>query len=127
MVFDPTRELDENLEEMSDVVSDVNSGEITYAVRDTTVNGVEIKKDDYIGIYNNKIAVSTNTRLKTTKNLLKQMITDEAEIVTIFFGQDVSEKEVEKIAEYIENIAPDVDVDIIDGKQDIYSYIIAVE
>jgi DAK2 domain fusion protein YloV len=127
MVFDQTRELDENLEEMSDVVSDVNSGEITYAVRDTTVNGVEIKKDDYIGIYNNKIAVSTNTRLKTTKNLLKQMITDEAEIVTIFFGQDVSEKEVEKIAEYIENIAPDVDVDIIDGKQDIYSYIIAVE
>ena len=127
MVFDPTRELDENLEEMSDVVSDVNSGEITYAVRDTTVNGVEIKKDDYIGIYNNKIAVSTNTRLKSTKNLLKQMITDEAEIVTIFFGQDVSEKEVEKIAEYIENIAPDVDVDIIDGKQDIYSYIIAVE
>ncbi len=127
MVFDPTRSLDENLEEMSDVVADVNSGEITYAVRDTTVNGVEIKKDDYIGIYNNKIAVSTNSRLKSTKNLLKQMITEESEIVTIFFGSDVSEKEVEKIAEYIENIAPDVDVDIIDGRQDIYSYIIAVE
>lgn len=127
MVFDPTRELDENLEEMSDVVADVNSGEITYAVRDTTVNGVEIKKDDYIGIYNNKIAVSTNSRLKSTKNLLKQMITEESEIVTIFFGSDVSEKEIEKIAEYIENIAPDVDVDIIDGRQDIYSYIIAVE
>jgi len=127
MVFDPTRELDENIEEMSDVVADVNSGEITYAVRDTTVNGVEIKKDDYIGIYNNKIAVSTNSRLKSTKNLLKQMITEESEIVTIFFGADVSEKEVEKIAEYIENIAPDVDVDIIDGRQDIYSYIIAVE
>lgn len=127
MVFDPTRELDENIEEMSDVVADVNSGEITYAVRDTTVNGVEIKKDDYIGIYNNKIAVSTNSRLKSTKNLLKQMITEESEIVTIFFGSDVSEKEVEKIAEYIENIAPDVDVDIIDGRQDIYSYIIAVE
>ena len=127
MVFDPTRSLDENLEEMSDVVADVNSGEITYAVRDTTVNGVEIKKDDYIGIYNNKIAVSTNSRLKSTKNLLKQMITEESEIVTIFFGADVSEKEVEKIAEYIENIAPDVDVDIIDGRQDIYSYIIAVE
>ncbi|NLG30977.1 MAG: DAK2 domain-containing protein, partial [Acholeplasmataceae bacterium] len=124
MVFDPTRSLDENLEEMSDVVADVNSGEITYAVRDTTVNGVEIKKDDYIGIYNNKIAVSTNSRLKSTKNLLKQMITEESEIVTIFFGSDVSEKEVEKIAEYIENIAPDVDVDIIDGRQDIYSYII---
>ena len=72
MVFDPTRDLDENLEEMTDVVSDVNSGEITYAVRDTKVNGVEIKKDDYIGIFNNKIAVSTNSRLKSTKNLLKK-------------------------------------------------------
>ncbi|MGI6781597.1 MAG: DAK2 domain-containing protein [Acholeplasmataceae bacterium] len=127
MVFDPTRSIDENLEEMSDVVSDVNSGEITYAVRDTTVNGVEIKKDDYIGIYNNKIAVSTNSRLKSTKSLLKTMLTEEVEIVTIFFGADVSEKEVEKIAEYIETIAPDIDVEIIDGQQDIYSYIIAAE
>ena len=55
------------------------------------------------------------------------MITEESEIITIFYGADVSEKEVEKIAAYIEDIAPDIDVDIISGKQDIYSYIIAVE
>ena len=127
MVFDPTRELDDNIEEMTDAVSEVQSGEVTYAVRDTTVNGVDIKTDDYIGILGNKIAVSTNSRIKTTKNLLKRMVTDEAEIVTIFFGQDVKESEVEKLVEYIEEIAPDVDVDVIFGKQDIYSYIIAVE
>ena len=127
MVFDPTRDLDDNLEDMTDVVSQVKSGEVTYAVRDTTVNGVEIKKDDYIGILGNKINVSTNSKVKTTKKLLQSMLDEESEIVTIFFGQDVKEAEVEKIAEYIEELAPDVDVDIIAGNQDIYSFIIAVE
>ena len=127
MVFDPTRDLDENIEDMTDAVSQVQSGEVTYAVRDTTVNGIEIKTNDYIGILGNKINVSTNSRLKTTKHLLKSMIDEESEIVTLFYGQDVKDGEVNKIVEYIEEIAPDVDVDVIAGNQDIYSYIIAVE
>ena len=127
MVFDPTRDLDENIEDMTDAVSQVQSGEVTYAVRDTTVNGIEIKTNDYIGILGNKINVSTNSRLKTTKHLLKSMIDEESEIVTLFYGQDVKHGEVNKIVEYIEEIAPDVDVDVIAGNQDIYSYIIAVE
>lgn len=127
MVFDPTRDLDENIEDMTDAVSQVQSGEVTYAVRDTTVNGIEIKTNDYIGILGNKINVSTNSRLKTTKHLLKSMIDEESEIVTLFYGQDVKNGEVNKIVEYIEEIAPEVDVDVIAGNQDIYSYIIAVE
>ncbi len=127
MVFDPTRDLDENIEDMTDAVSQVQSGEVTYAVRDTTVNGIEIKTNDYIGILGNKINVSTNSRLKTTKHLLKSMIDEESEIVTLFYGQDVKDGEVNKILEYIEEIAPDLDVDVIAGNQDIYSYIIAVE
>jgi len=127
MVFDPTRDLDENIEDMTDAVSQVQSGEVTYAVRDTTVNGIEIKTNDYIGILGNKINVSTNSRLKTTKHLLKSMIDEESEIVTLFYGQDVKDGEVNKIVEYIEEIAPDLDVDVIAGNQDIYSYIIAVE
>ena len=127
MVFDPTRTMDENIEDMSEVVSEVLSGEVTYSIRDTTVNGIEIKTDDYIGILGNQITVSTNSQLKTVKQLLEQMISEESEIVTLFYGQDVKEAEVNKLVEFIEELNDELDVDVIAGKQDVYSYIIAVE
>lgn len=127
MVFDPTRTMDENIEDMSEAVSEVLSGEVTYSIRDTTVNGIEIKTDDYIGILGNQITVSTNSQLKTAKQLLEQMISEESEIVTLFYGQDVKEAEVNKLVEFIEQLNDELDVDVIAGKQDVYSYIIAVE
>ncbi len=127
MVFDPTRTMDENIEDMSEAVSEVLSGEVTYSIRDTTVNGIEIKTDDYIGILGNQITVSTNSQLKTVKQLLEQMISEESEIVTLFYGQDVKEAEVNKLVEFIEELNDELDVDVIAGKQDVYSYIIAVE
>lgn len=127
MVFDPTRTMDENIEDMSEAVSEVLSGEVTYSIRDTTVNGIEIKTDDYIGILGNQITVSTNSQLKTVKQLLEQMISEESEIVTLFYGQDVKEAEVNKLVEFIEQLNDELDVDVIAGKQDVYSYIIAVE
>ena len=127
MVFDPTRTMDENIEDMSEAVSEVLSGEVTYSIRDTTVNGIVIKTDDYIGILGNQITVSTNSQLKTVKQLLEQMISEESEIVTLFYGQDVKEAEVNKLVEFIEELNDELDVDVIAGQQDVYSYIIAVE
>lgn len=126
MVFDPTVDIDDNMESMSDMISEVSSGEVTYSIRDTKVNDVEIKKDDYIGILNNKIVVSTNNINKTVKKLLKEMIVADSGFVTVFYGNGVDEKQAQKILDYIYSIAPDVEVEMINGEQDVYSYIISV-
>jgi len=127
MAFDPTQEIDDNFEEMTEIVSKMRSGEITYAVRDTELGGVAIKQGDYIGITEGKIKVATQSRIETAKQLLDDMIDEDREIVTIFFGKDASEEEVEAVVAHAKQLNPDIDVDLIEGNQEIYSFIIAVE
>ncbi len=127
MAFDPTQDLDDNFEEMTNIVSNMRSGEITYAVRDTELNGVAIKNGDFIGITKGEILVSQPVRLDTAKTLLEDMIDKNREIVTIFFGNDAGEDEIEQIVAHAKKLNPDIEVDLIEGKQDVYSYIIAVE
>lgn len=127
MTFDPTIELDDNYEQMTESVHQMRSGEITYAIRDTEINGVKVKKDDFIGITDGKIAVSTSDRLKSTKKLVDKMIDEDMEIITIFYGKDVLDQELEKLIDYIAKTHEDIEIETIEGMQDIYSYIIAVE
>ncbi|MDR4968928.1 MAG: hypothetical protein RG740_04870, partial [Acholeplasmataceae bacterium] len=127
MAFDPTGELDDNFEAMMEIVGNMRSGEITYAVRDTELNGVKIKTGDFIGITKNEIKVSTPDRLETAKVLLEDMIDMEKEIITIFHGNDADEDEIEMIVAHAKKLNPDIEVDLIEGKQDIYTYIFAVE
>ncbi|MCR3906688.1 MAG: DAK2 domain-containing protein [Tenericutes bacterium] len=127
MAFDPTGELDDNFEAMMEIVTNMRSGEITYAVRDTELNGVKIKTGDFIGITKNEIKVSTPNRLETAKVLLDDMIDMDKEIITIFHGNDADEDEIEMIVAHAKKLNPDIEVDLIEGKQDIYTYIFAVE
>ncbi len=127
MAFDPTQELDDNYEDMTDIVSKMRSGEITFAVRDTEISGVKIKKDDFIGITGGKITVATHKRIDTAKKLLDQIVDKDREIITIFFGKDSNKKELDQMVDHVKKINPDIDVDLIDGKQEIYSYIFSVE
>ncbi|MCD4826815.1 MAG: DAK2 domain-containing protein [Acholeplasmataceae bacterium] len=127
MAFDPTQELDINIEEMSAIVSNMRSAEITYAVRDTEINGVKIKNGDFIGITKGEILVSTPSRIETAHKLLDDMIDEDREIITIFHGVDATEEEVLAVVEYAKKLNPDIEVDLISGKQEIYSFIIAVE
>src|SRR5690554_6474052 len=127
MTFDPTIELDDNYEQMTESVHQMRSGEITYAIRDTEINGVKVKKDDFIGITDGKIAVSTSDRLKSTKKLVDKMIDEDMEIITIFYRKDVLDQELEKLIDYIAKTYEDIEIETIEGMQDIYSYIIAVE
>jgi DAK2 domain fusion protein YloV len=127
MAFDPTQELDGNIEEMTAIVENMRSAEITYAVRDTEINGVKIKNGDFIGITKGKILVSTPTRIETAHKLLDDMINEDREIITIFHGVDAKEDEVLAVVEYAKKLNPDIEVDLINGKQEIYSFIIAVE
>ncbi|MBU1141071.1 MAG: DAK2 domain-containing protein [Firmicutes bacterium] len=127
MAFDPSLELDDNFEEMTNIVENMRSGEITYAVRDTELNGVSIKTGDFIGITRGEILVSKPDRIETAKVLLEDMIDENREIITIFYGNDSDEDEIELIVAHAKKLNPDIEVDLIEGKQDVYSYIIAVE
>ncbi len=126
-MFDSNQDLETNVEEMEELIKNVSTGEVTYAVRDTEYKGVEIKKDEFIGILDGEIVTSNEERLATVVSLVEKLVTEDSEIVTIMFGDTVTEKELEEIASVIDTHYPDVEVEMIEGNQDIYSYIIAVE
>ena len=127
IAFDPTMDIDDNVLEMMDAISEMKSGEVTYAIRDTELGGVTIKEGDFIGISAGEIKLSKNNKAEASKELLKLLIDENSEITTIFFGEDVNVEEVEDLVDFVKELSPDIEVELIDGKQDIYSYIFAVE
>lgn len=127
LIFNPTVDVETNYQAMLAQMKEVKSGQVTYAVRDTQYNGLKINKNDYMGIYEKHIVTSSPSRLETTLKLLDEIIDEDTEIVTIFYGEDVDETEVEKISEYIDENYKDVELEILEGNQPVYSYIIAVE
>jgi hypothetical protein len=126
-MFDANQSLEDNLAEMKELISNVSTGEVTYAVRDTEYKGLKITKGDYIGIKDGEIVTSAVDRITVVNGLVKELIHDEAEIVTVMFGEDVEEEELEAVMLNLETHHPDVEVEVIEGNQEIYSFIIAVE
>jgi DAK2 domain fusion protein YloV len=126
-MFDANQDLEHNLAEMEDLIQSVKSGEVTYAVRDTEYKGVKIKKGEFIGIADGEIVTSNAKRPDTVCALIKNLIDDDSEIITIMYGEDVDEEELEFIASCVDTHHGDIEVEFIEGNQDIYSYIIAVE
>ena len=127
MAFDETASLEENVEVMSAAIKNVKASEVTYAVRDTEINGVKIKSGDFMGILNGEIVISTEKRVDAVKHVLQSSVSEDTLIVTIFSGKGVSEDEVNELVEYTNELNSDVEVQVVDGKQEIYSYIVAVE
>ena len=126
-MLDLTCELDEIIEDMNKVVSKVTTGLLTYAVRDTEIDGVKIKKDDFIGICNGKIVTCRHHRINALKDLIKASDADEKDMLTIILGQDYSQKELNEFTKFVEKTYEDLDVEVIDGKQEVYSYILVLE
>lgn len=113
---------------MTDAAAEVKTGQVTTAVRDTEIDGVTIKKDEFMGISGGKIVVSTPSLEETAQTVARQMIDeDEDEIVTLIYGDTVTEAEAESFASFIEETYPDLDVETHNGKQPLYPYIISVE
>ncbi len=125
-MFDATEDIDTNLEEMSEYLTRVKTGEVTFAIRQSKNNGVEINKDDFMGIFNGNIVISNPSRINVVNNLIKEMVNENSEIITIMYGKDVSKDEIDNLLGYIEDEFG-IEVDVINGGQDIYSYIISVE
>ena len=126
-MFDTNQSLEDNVAEMQDLIANVNTGEVTYAVRDTEIKGVKIKKDEFMGIANGEIVCSHKERDLTVNHLVDALVDEDSEIITIMYGNDVSKEELENLGLYIDQKYPDIEVEEIEGNQDIYSFIIAVE
>ncbi|MFS0656062.1 DAK2 domain-containing protein [Bacillus sp. 179-C3.3 HS] len=118
---------EENEAAMLEAIDHVKSGQITYAVRDTQIDGIDIAKGDYMGLLNGKITLTAKNQLDAAKELLSQMVTEDDEIVTIIKGEDASSEEMDALEAFIEKSFEDVELEIHDGKQPLYSYILAVE
>ena len=125
-MFDATQQIENNINEMSEYLTKVKTGEVTFAIRDSKNNGVDIAKDDFMGIYDGKIIYSNPDRESTVKELISKMADSNSEIITIMYGKDVDKSEVDEIVEFI-NDEFGFEADIINGGQEIYSYIISLE
>lgn len=127
MVFDSESKFEDNVSSMQDAINNAKSGEITYAVRDTEIKGVKISNGDYMGIVGGNITISVKDKMDASKKLVESMIDEDSTVCTIFFGKDVSEVEAQELANYAQSLNEDIEIELIDGGQDIYSYIVSVE
>ncbi|QKE73060.1 DAK2 domain-containing protein [Arthrobacter citreus] len=125
--FNPTASLDENKVGMQEALKTVKTGQITYAVRDTEIDGVEITKDHFMGILESKIVTTDANQFEAAKKLLQDMIDEESEILTILYGQDVSEEEISKLVEFAEESFDHLEIEVHNGNQPLYSYIFSIE
>lgn len=127
LAFNPEQSLEENVAAMTASLSDVVSGSVTLAVRDTSIDGLEIHKDDNLGMVDGKIVVSNPDMTATLKATFAKMIDEDSEIITIYVGEDGSQDLAEEMANYLESTYEDIEVEIHDGKQPVYPYLMSVE
>ncbi|URN41718.1 DAK2 domain-containing protein [Peptoniphilus genitalis] len=127
LAFNEDASKEENKENMMEAVASVIDASITYAVRDTTINGKEIHKDDIIGIAAKDIISSGKTVYDVVTDTVDKLMDVDISLVTLFYGEDVNEEDAEVVREAIEEKYPDIDIDVIKGDQPIYYYIISLE
>lgn len=127
IMFNPEADPEENFRSMKAALKNVKSGEVTFAIRDTEIGGVKVKKDDFIGIYEKDIVVDNPNKLETLMTLLEKMIDEDSSIITILVGQDVNDEEMNQVSELIAEKFSDLDLDIRKGDQPVYSFLIGVE
>ncbi|WP_198930018.1 DAK2 domain-containing protein [Exiguobacterium sp. AT1b] len=127
IAFNPEADVEMNEQVMKAAAATVKSGQVTYAVRDTSIDGVEIKKDEHMAIAEKKIVSSSTSSLEAAKKLVDALVEADDEIITILTGEGSSESDVEALTSYIESVNDEIEIEVHDGKQPLYSYIFSVE
>ena len=123
----PDADAQTNLEAMIEGIGNVKTGQVTYAVRDTHIDDKEIHEGDIMGIGDSGILAVGQSVEETTKEMLAQLVDEDTELISLYYGQDVQEESAENFAQEIEDSYPDVDVDVHSGGQPIYYYVLSVE
>ena len=127
MVYNPQAAAEENFANMQEVLSTVSTLEVTHAVRDTNIEGIEIKKDEFMGIRDGKIVVSNLSLNIVLEELLEKSLDEDSEIVTLYLGEESTEEYTDFLEQLIEEKYPDVEVELIESGQPVYPYIIGIE
>lgn len=129
MMFNPEENFDANTEEMTSSIESVKSGQVTFAIRDTSIDGVEVKKDEFIGMSNKTIICSHPNKIQATIKTIETMLDDYSSIITILVGDGVSKDEEKQLSDYLNNKyqSQGIEFDIKTGNQPVYSFIIGVE
>ncbi len=125
--FIPEDDAAENAEHMTEGIGMVKTGELTYAVRNTTIDGREIKEGDYMAIDDNGISSVGPEMDAVIEGMFEAMVDEESEIITLYYGEDVTEEEAQAVAEKVEEKYPDCEVEVYNGGQPIYYYVVSVE
>ncbi len=126
LMFNPEAAVEDNIEEMTEAIKHVKTGQVTYAIKDTTYEGLEIKEGDYMGMFEKSIIVAVPDKMEAVKTLVDQMMDEDAEIVTVVAGEDASAEEIDALVAYIEENY-DAEVDLHQGDQPVYSFVLGVE
>ncbi len=121
--------VEDNYENMSDAIAEISTGLVTVAVRDTTVNGIEIKNGNFIGIENDNIVLTDTDIQKTAQNLIDKMVqeNEEACVITVYYGSEVTDAMAEDLSDYLADKYSNMDIEVINGGQPVYGYVIGVE
>lgn len=127
LAFDPSQSIEANVEAMTVSLSDVTSGSVTLAVRDTTIDGLEIHENDILGMVDGKILVSTPDMDQAILDTFDKMIDEDSEIVMIYVGEEGNKEQAQTIADKLEAAHEDIEVEIFQGDQPVYPYIFSVE
>lgn len=127
LAFDESKSIEENYERMSAALTDVVSGSVTTAVRDTTIDGLEIHENDNLGMVDGKIVVSNPDMMETLEETFAHMLDEDSEIVTIYVGEEGSEEVANELAQSLAEKYEDVEVEIHQGGQPVYPYLFSVE
>ncbi len=125
--FNPEATVEMNQATMTEAYANVKTGQVTYAVRDTSIDGVEIHKDDFMALAEGKIVLSTPALKDAAEKVITDLVDEDAEIVTVIYGADTTEENASELVKFIEEHYPEVEVELFNGKQGLYPYIISVE
>ena len=127
LAFDESKSVEENVEDMTEALANVKTGEVTYSVRDTEYNNTKINKDDIIGIYEDDIIANGEDINEVALKLLESMIDEDSSLVTILYGSNATAEMAQELKNQITDIYPDIDTELIFGGQPLYYYIFSVE
>lgn len=127
LAFNPEESIENNKNYMTDGFAHVKTGQVTFAVRDTSIDGVEIHKDDYMALAEGKIILSTPEMMDAATKVLEHLMDEDSEIVTVIYGEDATAAQAQQLQDFIEENYPDAEVEIVEGKQSLYPFILSVE
>lgn len=127
LAYDPNVSVEENEQNMNAAISNVKSGAVTYAVRTTNVDGLDVKVGDIMGLDNHTVLTIGKNINETTIELIKKLVTEDSSNITVFHGEGVTEDDASLLQNQLEDLFPDVDVSIVFGGQPVYYYIVSVE